>query len=244
MARKLHKKKKAVKAKKTKLGQALLTAARKLTKAQLERRRRLKAQRARRAREGEYRQKMAANGLVEPTPHMTRRQKDQLQREWYKRLAADEAEKAERAEANGREYDAFTDIEWLENPNSPHIARPASRGRKYDATKMIYFACARNYLTHKRFETKMQRYAWSLHTEGESYRSILEALKAKYKISKSIYWMFYYIQDCATKCLKWNQTHPEGMLNPANQDSFAGDALISNWSLQLDEGYWESVKKQ
>lgn len=181
--------------------------------------------------------KMRRNGLVQPPIEpMTRKQVNELQQKWYAKLAAEEAKK------DPEDPTKFVDIEYLPNPESPHMAKPSSRGRRYDNTKQIYYALARNFLTHFRFRHKQQKVAWQMHTEGKSYRKILNELKKQFKCDKSVYWVFYYVQDLQKKCLEWNKTSPEGMLNPANYDSFADDALLGNWSLQLDMGYWQTFK--
>lgn len=206
--------------------------------------------------------KYAANGLIKPeagTPKLGSRAFEKLRREWYAKLATIEQAKVDRCKTKSgkerAEANRFTDIEWSENPDSRHVKMPASRGRKLTPGKQLYYAMGRNFLTHWRFATVMERTAWTLHIDGKSYREIHNHLKANHKLKKSIYWTYYFVQQTAAKCKKFNNEHAEGLLNPANQDSFATDALIGDFRLQnldqsdadygmpVDTGYWESVPK-
>lgn len=229
----------------------------KLSRRALERRRRLIAQRKRRATEAKW----AANGLVKPDasqPKPGTRAFENLRQQWYAKLAAAEQAKVDRHKTKSgkarAEASKFTDIEWAENPDSRHIKMPASRGRKLTPGKQLYYALGRNFLTHFKFKSAQEKVAWSMHIEGKSYREILEHLKAHFGLKKSVYWIYYYVQKTGKKCKKFNSEHAEGLLNPANQDSFATDALLGDFRLQtaepaddygmpMDSGYWESVPK-
>lgn len=208
-----------------------------------------KLARARRRREAEL-NAYQANGLVKPdlnAPEPGTKAFNDLRKQWYAKLA--------QSEANKPAQERFKDIEWAEDPNSRHIRLPASRGRKLTPGKQLYYAMGRNFATHGKFKTLMESTAWNMHIEGQSYRKILAHLGRKHRLRKSLYWLFYYIEDLAKRCKQFNTEHAEGLLNPANQDSFASDVLIGDFRLQtadnkdneygipVDAGFWESVPK-
>lgn len=236
------------KAKASKRPKASQRPAKRLSKAQLERRRRLIAQRKRRYNEAAWQR----NGLVKPDTSTAMlepgsKQFEKLRKAWYAKLAASEASKPD--------AEQFKDIEWADNPDSRHVKAPASRGRKLTPGKQLYYALGRNFLTHFRFRSLQEKTAWAMHIDGKSYRLIHEHLKTHFKLRKSIYWLFYYVKATAAKCKRFNTEHAEGLLNAGNQDSFADDVLIGDFRLQsannedadygmpVDSGYWESVPK-
>lgn len=195
--------------------------------------------------------KYIENGLIKPDssqPKPGTKAFERLRKQWYGKLAASEAKKPESKR--------FVDIEWADNPDSRHVKMPASRGRKLIPGKQLYYAMGRNYLTHHKFKTGMERCAWRMHIDGLSYRSIHNHLKANYGLTKSIYWLFYYVKSTAAKCKKFNTKHAEGLLNQANADAYASDTLIGDFQLgsaidhdtddygiPIDPGFWESVPK-
>lgn len=210
----------------------------KKSESSLTKRRRRASQKLRRAKEALWQ----ANNLVKPdplAPKVGSRAFIKLQKEWYAK-----------AQQTG-----FSDIEWADNPDSRHIKLPSSQGRKLIPGKQLYYAMARNFLTHFEFESKQEKAAWALHADGKSYRKIHNMLLKDYGLRKSIYWTFYYVKKTAAKCRKFNNEHPEGLLNPASQDSFASDALLrdfnldgahdqdSEYGIQIDQGFWENVPK-
>jgi len=169
------------------------------------------------------------NGLHKPA-NLSKKQLHALQKQWYKKLAT--------------ETD-FVDIETVDKdkPDMATLTSPNSRAKRWHPERQLYFALARNFATHgtfKRYEQYL-KLAWAMHAEGASYREILTVLRQKYRYKKSVYTLFYELEAVAKRCIEWNKTSPEGMLNSANYDSWADDALIGNWGLRLDEGFWESV---
>ncbi len=201
------------------------------------------------------------NGLAKPVPTMSAKAYNKLRKQWYAKLAQAEQAKVDKApnpKARAKaEASKFTDIEWAENPDSRHVKKPASRGRQLTPGKQLYYAMGRNYLTHNHFKNRQDKVAWSMHVDGKSYREILERLQADFGYNKSVYTLFYYVQSIAKRCKKFNTAHPEGLLNAANQDSFASDALLADFNLhtasnqdgeeyglQVDAGYWESVPRK
>jgi len=222
------------KATKSPRGTKIATKPKKLTKSQkqaIETENRQKAQQARRQRDRAYKTNVAPN--YDPNaPKIGTPAFERLRKKWYKRLA-----KANKG-LDETDENYFNDIEYAGNPDSDYLKQPAARARPYTQGKQLYFALARNYITHARFDTKRERAAWEMHAEGATYREILNMLKRQYGVRKSIYWVFYFVQSIAEKCLKWNQTHREGMLNPANQDVFASDVLIADFGLNsVDSEY-------
>lgn len=200
-------------------------------------RRRWKLERAAKARKANE-TKFAANGLVKPQKALGAKGFQDLQKQWYAKAA-----KA-----------GFQDIEWAEDPNSPYLKSPASQARKLVPEKQLYYAMARNYLTHHKFKSRMHKVAWTMHTDGVSYRKILKHLKANFNYNKSIPTIFYFIKQIAAKCKKFNSEHREGLFNQANTDVYASDVLISDfgltsvgpegaYDLPIDAGYWESVPR-
>lgn len=225
-----------------------MSASKKKKKSRIETGARATAQAARRATEAAWRSHPAhVLPGAKPAPKVNSAAFRKLQREWYGKLA--------KAELKKPEEERFTDIEWASNPDSPHIKQPSSRGRKLTPGKQLYFAMARNYLTHFRFRHRQEKVAWSMHTEGKSYREILEVLKQEFGIDKSIYWIFYYVKDIAAKCKQWNSENPEGLNNNAGT-TFADDALLADphmdecysdsaeYGIPLDAGFWQSVPKK
>jgi len=212
----------------------------KKSKNDLETMRRKRAQRARRDKEKLWQKNGHVRPGTQPTAKPGTKAFQKLQKEWYGKLAKE----------------GFEDIEWAGNPDSPHIKQPSSRGRKLTPGKQLYFAMARNYLTHFRFRHKQEKVAWAMHTDGASYRQILDVLKRDFGIDKSIYWIYYFVQDIANKCRTWNTENSEGLLNAANSDGFADDALLADlrleecysdgadYELPIDAGYWQSVPKK
>lgn len=191
----------------------------KLTKKELETRRRKSAQRRRRREEAKWQ----LNGLEKPIdPKLAIGTKGfhKLQQEWYAKLVAK----------------GHQDIEWATNPNSDFLVNPASKGRAYSPGKQLYFAMARNFLTHFRFTSRIEKRAWTMHTEGEPYRDILTALKREFGVKKSIYWLYYYVVDTKEKCFKWNKNNPEGLFYGQMDDG-------SEYGMQLDAGFWENIPK-
>lgn len=172
---------------------------------------------------------MAKNGLVQPaTLKIGSKQFEKLQAEWYRRAA----------DFNGTTDtgDAIGDIEWATNPNSPYLQRSGGKARMLTPGKQLYYALCRNYLTHGGLKGR-KKFAWQHHTDGLSYRKILGLMQRKYGIKRSVYWVFYFVEAIKEKMLAWNRTHPEGMLNPANQDSFAEDALLGDFGLAIAQPY-------
>ncbi len=217
------------------------------------------AQAARRATEAAMRQHPEhLRPGAKPAPKEGTRAFKALQTAWYKKLAKSEADKVARAPAGklkeAAEAAQFIDLEWQGNPESPYIRRPASRARKLTPGKQLYFAMARNFLTHFRFRHMWQKTAWTLHTDGASYRQIHEALKKQHNCTKSIFWVFYSVKELSEKCRAWNNEHADGLLNNAGA-SFADDALLadprldecysdaSEYGMPIDAGFWQSVPR-
>ncbi len=202
------------------------------------------------------------NGLVKPdvkAPAIGTPAFERLRKQWYVKLAKSEQEKINKirgkAKREAAEANKFVDLEWAENPDSAHIKLPASRGRMLTPGKQLYYAMGRNFLTHFKFRSAMEKEAWAMHINGKGFRKIHKHLKATYGLKKSLYWVFYFVKKTAAKCKKFNTSHKEGLLNAANADSYASDVLISDFMLQsadnldedygmqVDRGFWESVPK-
>lgn len=161
-----------------------------------------------------------------------------LQNEWYAKLA----------------QDGFEDLEWLDKRtgkghNSDHLRGSASRGRTWAPERAQFYRLLQNFLTHYQFRNMQERYVLHQLNDGQTYRKILAGCRAKYGLKHSLFWFYYYVQDLVAKMVKWNQVHAEGLLNPANADRWADDALLSDLrgtagvveapnGLKLDQGWW------
>ncbi len=174
---------------------------------------------------------MAKNGLVAPAASNLLKPSStafrNLQAEWYSKVAAAEAKKLPE--------DAWNDIEWQPDPNSPHLKRAASKARRLTPGKEFYYAMCRNYLTHGGLKGQ-QLLAWSLHTDGLSFRRILKQHRKKYRHQRSIYWMFYFIDKIKKRMYQWNSTSPEG-LRDDGRDGFASDVLLKDFGLAIAQPY-------
>ncbi len=146
----------------------------------------------------------------------------------------------------------FNDLEWTDHntgrgQNTDYLKQSASMARLWRPEKAQFFRLLRNYATHGQFKTKRDKAAVELLAEGISFRRILKHLKSYYKYSKSLYTLFYELQDLLKDCHVFNVSHPEGLLNLANADSWADDALLSDLSgrgeaylgLPLDAGWFD-----
>lgn len=172
-----------------------------------------------------------ANGLVRPDAFAKLDTESEafveLRKQWYAKVA--------KAESLKEPEEQWKDIEWAENPESPHIKKPASRGRNLVAGKELYYRLARNYLEHNTEWEKWELPAWRRHADGMPYRDILRYLRGYAKCKKSIYWLFYFIADIRAKCFKWNKEHPEGLYYQQpelNIEELTGESM-------LDKGFWE-----
>ncbi len=169
-----------------------------------------------------------------------------LQQLWYSKLAKD-----------SKHTDGpFKDIEWQTNPDSPHIKKPSSRARKLIPGKALYYALARNFSTHGKFKTPTAKKAWDMHSEGISYRRVLKQIKkSPWKYKKSLYALFYFIDDIREQCMRFNKEEPEGLC--FGEDSFADDSLIADfrldtavdadteaYDLPMDSGHWQNIRSR
>ena len=132
----------------------------------------------------------------------------------------------------------FEDIEWLDRrtgkgQNSDILRKAAIRQRMWRPEKAHYYRLLRNYVTHAKFKTKRDKFIMELLAEATSFRRTLKAYirYTNYRYDKSLYTFFYKCQVLLTEALLWNKIYPEGMLNPANQDSWATDVLLADMGL-------------
>lgn len=151
--------------------------------------------------------KMRKLGLVEPDKHAKlkpdSKQFQALRKKWYAKLA--------KAESRKPEDKQWKDIEWADDPESPHIKKPASRGRQFVQGKELYYSLARNFLTHNKQWKRWEETAWRMHTEGISYRNIVLHLHKHTKCKKSVYWLFYFLAETRKRCYDFNKNDPEGL---------------------------------
>lgn len=159
-----------------------------------------------------------------------------LQKKWYDKL-----------EASG-----FEDIEWVDHTtgrgqDSDYLRGSAAKGRVWSPERAQFYRLLQNYVTHYQFKTRrLDRYIMTRLNEGQTYRQILEGAKKKFKFKKSLYWLYYKIQDLVKDMVIWNKQHKLGLLNPANADSWADDMLLADFGnlvapngLRLDPGWLE-----
>lgn len=137
----------------------------------------------------------------------------QMQKEWYAKLASE----------------GFQDIEdpkRAEEASTQSLKRPATKARHSMGGKEAYYALCRNFLTHNNKWFKWEKPAFAAHCEGISYRNIVTLLNKHHKCNKSIYWLYYFMAKTIKRMHKFNREHPEGLLNPANADSWTDDVLL------------------
>jgi hypothetical protein len=162
----------------------------------------------------------------------------QLKNKWYSKLT----------------QAGFEDLEWHDKStgkgqNSDYLRGSAAKGRTWAPERAQFYRLLQNYLTHYQFGSMQDRYVMHRLNDGDTYRDILANCKAKYGLKRSLYWFYYYVQDLVKKMVQWNADHKEGLLNPANADSWADDALLSDLrgtsgvleapnGLKLDQGWW------
>lgn len=222
---------------KTKLGQVLITA---LQEAVLHHKSTAKPKSARkRTRKLPGKRALKAAGLPQPGAlAVNSKAYKALQDIWYAKLAAS----------------GFDDLEWTKgepgnSQNSDYLKGSAARGRTWAPERAQFYRLLQNYLTHYQFANMQDRYVLHALNDGITYRAILAACKKRYKLKRSLYWFYYYVQDLVAKMVAWNSTHKEGLLNPANSDRWADDALLSDLrgtagvleapnGLKLDQGWW------
>lgn len=174
------------------------------------------------------------------------------QRKWYARLAEDGFEDLERRVDDGSMY-------------TNYLRHSGLKGRVWSPERAQFYRLLQNYLTHhsfkktrkrqrpgqqrnKQYSGKLDQYILERINDGWDYRTILAACRGRFKLDRSLYWMFYYVQDLVSAMVKWNAENIEGLLNPANQDQWATDALLIDLSgqggidsptgLKLDQGWW------
>jgi len=94
-----------------------------------------------------------------------------LQKIWYARLKKKGFEDIERNETELKVY-------------SENIIKNAARGRKninheiWCQSKTEYFRMAEHFLNENKFENKILKYIWDLHSQGVSARNISKKLKS------------------------------------------------------------------
>lgn len=163
----------------------------------------------------------------------------QLEAKWYAKI-----------EAAG-----FDDLERTVRPdgskgtNADYLKGSAARGRTWSPERAQFYRLLQNYITHHQFASMQDRWVMHRMNDGGTYREILAECKRKYRLKRSLYWFYYYVQDLVKAMVEWNISHAEGMLNPAAQDAWATDALLSDLhgtagvieapnGLKLDQGWW------
>ncbi len=160
-----------------------------------------------------------------------------LQAKWYAKLKPD-----------------FDDIEWTDSrtgkgQNSDYLRGSLAKGKPWSPERAQFYRLLQNYVTHYQFKARrLDRFIMTRLNDGWTYRAIHVAAKKKYKLRRSLYWVFYHIKELVTDMVKWNREHKQGLLNPANADSWATDALLADFGqpheheapngLKLDAGWW------
>lgn len=161
-----------------------------------------------------------------------------LQSKWYDKLEADGFDDIERSQHGA-----------TKGLNADYMRGGTFRGRTWSPERAQFYRLLQNYVTHYRPVCKQERFVMLRLNDGWTYRKILAKCKAKYKLKRSLYWFYYYVQDLVAKMVAWNGTSEHGLLNPANADTWATDALLSDLSgqagvheapngLKLDQGWW------
>lgn len=160
-----------------------------------------------------------------PPPAGTKAQFIKQQNDWYAKLAAD----------------GFKDLEWIDRStglgqNSDHLKGSVLRSRAWRPEKAQFYRLLRNYATHVPQRFKVDQDIINLLSEGMSYRRILKYINLHRRYRKSLFTLFYRIQGMLEDCIAWNKSSAEGMLNPANQDSWATDVLLADMGLEMQGG--------
>jgi hypothetical protein len=159
-----------------------------------------------------------------------------LQKKWYAKL-----------QENG-----FKDIEWVDHTtgkgqDSDYLKGSLAKGKPWSPDRAQFFRLLQNYLTHYQFKyRRMDYYILARLNEGWTYRRIHEGCQKKYRLKKSLYWLYYHIQGLSQAMLVWNKTHTHGMLNASSARESLNDINLANGlpleapnGLKLDAGWWQ-----
>jgi hypothetical protein len=180
--------------------------------------------------------KLRAAGLPIPAATKTDPSKfTKLQKKWYDKLAKM----------------GFKDIEWVDHKtglgqNSDHLRGSMAKGKPWSPSRAQFFRLLQNYLTHYQFKSRrMDAYILARLNEGKTYREIHAGCRQKYKLRKSLYWLYYHIQKLSNDMLAWNKSHANGMLHPDyTKHQLADESMVRGMpvelpnGLRLDPGWW------
>lgn len=113
---------------------------------------------------------------------MDPKQFKKLQNQWYKKLKASGFEDAEETiKVDGKEYQTLKS--WS-NFTFSKVTQP-----NWEA-KSEYYTAASSFLHEHSFSSEQERHMWELHSEGVSYRDIVDKIKEKGNKSTTIHHVF------------------------------------------------------
>ncbi len=164
-----------------------------------------------------YAKRMADLGLVTPLPDRPNKALAKVQKQYYAKLA-----KA-----------GFKDLEWVDHTsgrgqNSDYLKQPSGLPRMWRPERLQFYRLVSAYAVHGTFASKRDKAAMTMLADGKSFRAILSHLRQRHGYRRSLYSLFYELQELLKQCHIFNLTHREGLLNPANTDAYGTDALISD----------------
>ena len=108
-----------------------------------------------------------------------------LQKKWYDKLKKEGFDDIEGGKP-GLEYSDFIKRHSLEMKKA------------YNPKTEEYYRRCRIHANHGSFDTNLQKYVFTCHAEGHSYRKIIKMVRARFKRSISV----FYISDHVNKVLK------------------------------------------
>lgn len=132
----------------------------------------------------------------------------------------------------------FKDIEWVDH--STGKGQQSSYLKGSDANKQFahgtstldYYRLCSNFLVHnEKHLTPRELLVWHHWTEGKTLRDIVVLYNKRFKPKRYLYWIFRLFEQLEARCMDWNISHPEGLLNDANTDFYITD-------LPLKKGPW------
>lgn len=145
--------------------------------------------------------------MPKPGPKLGTKAFAELQAKWYKKL----------------ERSGFQDIEWADHDtgygqNSRFLKGDAAAGlgtgNKHRDIEQFY-RLVTNYLTHVPIKGTRMQFMCQLFGDGVTYRAIIKAVKKRFKVKISLYYVFYHMRKFKAAVMEFNKINPDGLLYEA-----------------------------
>lgn len=129
-----------------------------------------------------------------------------LQKKWYSKLA----------------QEGFKDLEpWgLEDGQLSNRGNPTITDLTRYETHLSFYSYIDAYLEHCKTVWHEDRFLLRCLQKGQTYREITKSYKKRYNQRRSLYTIYYKLQELLKKCLAWNKRSKYGCLyeDSANED--------------------------